>query len=486
MQQHHGLPYSIHICETHTSSASSCTVPLFVMREVKKSGCVTLHPIVKIHNAENVKASQFFRFNVLGHCLSDIQDISCNFFGRQRIADFVYDPKSVLISHSRFLSVRPYVLEALWIGIPTIHNSLLLKNLGGEASLGYYEDNDIIGAREAFKRLLQWKESNRGESALAALTELRKKILETFSPMQQVRSRSLEEACKSVCSGPAVVTVATPPAPSGVAANSAKPLRIGFCDMWELFNPEYNMFTLMVNATGVRECIGVGLESLQEGDEDVDLVVFGPFGNRWQTVKTTVPLVHYTGENTNPIVDPRVKLNLGFQHLDGADDSYLRLPLWMLEINWFGANVDRIQNPKPLPIDRCTKVYPAEFSTKSKFCAFVVTNPRQPMRNAAFQWISNYKHVDSAGRLFNNVGEEIFAGLGGGGGELKKLEFLKNYKFCIAYENESSRGYTTEKYLHAKAAGCIPIYWGDPVIERDFDMEGAIDARSVQTASQLV
>ena len=36
-------------------------------------------------------------------------------------------------------------------------------------------------------------------------------------------------------------------------------------------------------------------------------------------------------------------------------------------------------------------------------------------RNAAFHTLNTYKHVDSAGRLFNNIGPVIFAGLGGGG-----------------------------------------------------------------------
>jgi len=116
----------------------------------------------------------------------------------------------------------------------------------------------------------------------------------------------------------------------------------------------------------------------------------------------------------------------------------------------------------------------------------VVTNPRQPMRNAAFQWLSQYKSVDSAGRLFNNVGDTIFAGLGGGGGELVKVEFYKKYRFVLAYENESSPGYTTEKLLHAKAAGCVPIYWGDPKVERDFDTAGFIDARGITTSGELI
>jgi hypothetical protein len=131
-------------------------------------------------------------------------------------------------------------------------------------------------------------------------------------------------------------------------------------------------------------------------------------------------------------------------------------------------------------------VYPEEIARKTKFCAFVVTNPCQVMRNQAFQWLTTYKPVDSAGRLFNTMGDGLFAGLGGGGGELRKHEFLKEYKFSLTYENAEAPGYTTEKWLHAKAAGCIPIYWGDPKVERDFDMDGCIDARGAKTSAELI
>jgi hypothetical protein len=45
--------------------------------------------------------------------------------------------------------------------------------------------------------------------------------------------------------------------------------------------------------------------------------------------------------------------------------------------------------------------------------------------------------------LFNNVGPAL-PGPGGGGGELKKHELLKDYKFALTFENSSGSGYCTE------------------------------------------
>ena len=499
--------WSIHICETNMSSSSSSTIPLLIMREVRKSNLSDINTIVKIHNADNIRQTKFFQQNVLDHVFSDIQDMSGQFIGRQRIIDWVYDPKSIVIAHSRFYDIRSYLIDCLWVGIPLVHNSKFLCKFGESVSKGYYADNEISQGADAFGRMTA------GPLTIEELLELRKKILDEVSPFSQKIQGRWNDVLVKV---DVEVEVESKSKPSvGIVESIGRPqLRVGFTCMWDAFNPEYNMFTLLLEAAGCGDVVGMSIDDMKEGEEDIDVLIFGPFGSglggstcvvggsvggvggvggssrgskkRWETVKRSVPKIHFTGENTPAIQREDVLLNLGFQHTDMNDGKYLRLPLWMLEINWFNADAERIQNPKPIPIDRCCKVYPEEIARKTKFCAFVVTNPCQTARNNAFQWLSKYKHIDSAGRLFNNMGDGIFAGFGGGGGELKKHEFLKDYKFCLAYENAESPGYTTEKFLHAKAAGCIPIYWGDPKVERDFDMNGCIDARHVKTSEELI
>jgi len=254
-----------------------------------------------------------------------------------------------------------------------------------------------------------------------------------------------------------------------------------FTDMWDQFNPKHNMFTLALE-TALPHLTVHGTASTSEKP---DLVIFGPFGQEWKQLDASWPKVCYTGENSKPVNDPSVKLNIGYGIPDISDETYLRMPLWMFEIDWFGANLDQIQNPLPLPIDACTTGY-TDYSKRDKFCAFIVTNPKNPVRNKAFKILDAYKPVDSAGRLFNNMGDALYAGLGGGGGELKKHAFLKSYRFCLAYENESTPGYTTEKLLHAKAAGCVPIYWGDPKVGRDFDTKGFLNVTSEEELVALV
>lgn len=47
----------------------------------------------------------------------------------------------------------------------------------------------------------------------------------------------------------------------------------------------------------------------------------------------------------------------------------------------------------------------------------------------------------------------------------KKIEVLRDYKFCFAIENIEMPEYVTEKIIDALVAGCIPIYKGAPDFE---------------------
>lgn len=97
---------------------------------------------------------------------------------------------------------------------------------------------------------------------------------------------------------------------------------------------------------------------------------------------------------------------------------------------------------------------PRPFVPKSRFCAFVVSNPRARIRNRFFEKLCAYKRVDSCGSAMNNCG---FVAPHEG-----YLDWLKQFKFMICFENTSSSHYITEKLHNAWLGGTIPIYWGCP------------------------
>ena len=473
--------WDCHVCETNFSCSSSSTIPMVMISHAKKHTDFPIS-VCNVHSADHIKANEFFAKNILEHC--QVEGLNYNFVGRQRCADWTVHAKGWVLSHLRFLPIRSYLLDVVWSGIPIVHNSIWLRDMHPWLAELYYPDNSLTEGVAAMKKMVANFETKTGYFSSGAQEVLRKAIIEWITP--RFSSGLWQSAVSVAYNGtPSVAAVPSiPSVPSVPNTTSDQPkIKVLFTDMWDDFNPQYNFFTLLLQET-VKN---ISPKPLIEGcsqTEKPDLLIFGPFGETWK--KYSCPKVFFTGENVKPIEDDLVKLNLTFENTNGPDDKKLRLPLWFMEIDWFGANLDKIVNPKPLPLDVVCKADETMIKAKDKFCAFVVTNPMNQVRNDAFAWLSMYKNVDSAGRLFNNCGDVIFAGRGGGGGELLKHEFLKKYKFCLAYENQSANGYTTEKILHAKAAGCVPIYWGDPEIGRDFDVRGFLNAQTCKSPEELI
>ena len=111
----------------------------------------------------------------------------------------------------------------------------------------------------------------------------------------------------------------------------------------------------------------------------------------------------------------------------------------------------------------------------SKFCCFVYSN-KVKFRNKFCIRLSKYKKVDCGGGCLNNIGKKV----------VNKLNFQKDYKFCIAYENSCYPGYTTEKILDAYKANCIPIYYGSKTVIKDFNPETFINAHDFENDNDLI
>ena len=159
---------------------------------------------------------------------------------------------------------------------------------------------------------------------------------------------------------------------------------------------------------------------------------------------------------------------------DFSDDSrHYRLPLWVLQIDWF--NKGGYGNPKfILPL---SAIENNEFIShpKNKFCAFIFSNPT-PKRVETYQLFSSYKQVDGYGKPFNNWSY----------GESVKYNILKNYRFSICFENRRRSGYYTEKPFHAKTSGTIPIYYSDELVSHDFNDRAFLNLNDFDSLEQLL
>ena len=153
----------------------------------------------------------------------------------------------------------------------------------------------------------------------------------------------------------------------------------------------------------------------------------------------------------------------GFDFID-FEDRYLRLPLYCL----YGEDYE-------LALDK--HVDYKGFANK-KFCNFIYSNGYNAMkeRDDFYNLLSEYKRVDSGGRHLNNIGGPV----------KDKRAFQSNYKFSIAFENASAKGYTTEKILQAFSAGTIPIYYGNPRVSEDFNTKAFINCHDYNSFEEVV
>jgi hypothetical protein len=216
-----------------------------------------------------------------------------------------------------------------------------------------------------------------------------------------------------------------------------KPIRLDFCD----FHPGYlktnNFFyNLLKEHFSLEIC------------DQPDFLIYSFFGHQHRLHSGTK--IFFTGESAAPNWK-ECDYALTSRYLD--DPSHLRLPFYVL----YGdarAIVKGQEDPAKI------------LARKTKFCSFVVGNqhPRKNKNRADFfQRLSRYKRVDSGGRFLNNIGGPVPGGTAG------KVQFLRDYKFNIAFENAAIPGYTTEKLFEAMQARTLGIYWGNPLVNREFN-----------------
>jgi alpha(1,3/1,4) fucosyltransferase len=228
--------------------------------------------------------------------------------------------------------------------------------------------------------------------------------------------------------------------------NTPKPIRIWFSDFWDGFNNYDNYFTrILQNHFNIIV------------DPNPDFLVHSVYGKDF--FKYNCFRICYTGENTRPDFI-HSDFHIGFDFNDSP--LYLRWPLFLLYYKQ-----DSVLNIKN--IDKL-------ISEKTGFCSFVVSNDRAKERISFFEELSKYKNIDSGGKVLNNLGYRI----------KNKLEFIKERKFCIAFENSSALGYTTEKIWEPFLVKSIPIYWGNPKVDVDFNPRAFINVHQYNSNKELI
>ncbi|MDR0602903.1 MAG: glycosyltransferase [Bacteroidales bacterium] len=221
-------------------------------------------------------------------------------------------------------------------------------------------------------------------------------------------------------------------------------------------------------------------------EKNPDYLFFSSYGfNHYKRKYDDCVKIFYTYENTEPDFSS-FDYGIGFQHLD-AGDRYLRFPSYLVngfsKLNKEKKSIDKSFADK---IDyEKVRGGGGKFLTNRKFCNVIWSKHNSkidPFRIKFFDLLNKYKTIDCGGTWNNNIGRQI----GSPTEWNSKIQFMQEYKFSFALENSSLSGYTTEKIVHAMLANSIPLYYGNPDIEKDFNTKSMVFINDFDTMEAAV
>ena len=229
-----------------------------------------------------------------------------------------------------------------------------------------------------------------------------------------------------------------------------KKLKVCFVDFWDKFNPENNFFSNFL-----KESYDIELS------DQPDYCFFSVYG--YENLKYSNCIkIQFIGENQVPDFN-LCDYALGFQHMS-FEDRYFRFPLFFIYGGYENLKNKRI-------------IYPEKLLNR-KFCNFVYSNHlyANPLREVFFKELSKYKIIDSGGKHLNNIGYKVN----------DKVEFIRDYKFTIAFESSVLSGYTTEKIYEPMLVNSIPIYYGNPLVDKDFNKDSFLWLKSESDIDKVI
>lgn len=224
-------------------------------------------------------------------------------------------------------------------------------------------------------------------------------------------------------------------------------IKLHISNFWPSFDYTNNFFVELFKDIYTQDIIFTNIN-------DCNLCLIADCNIPPELDKTKTKTICFTGE------PKKIDFSLCDYYLtfDPDSDNNIRLPLWYIYINFYNLNNQKNPIPAVKPSEIDDNIWLNKL--KNNFCIApfsVATKARIEFYNL----LNYYKPTYGFGLPFGNGDQDR--------NELKKYDVISNFKFCMTFENTCKQGYVTEKILQAKTAGCIPIYWGDEYVTKDFN-----------------
>lgn len=239
-----------------------------------------------------------------------------------------------------------------------------------------------------------------------------------------------------------------------------KKIKLGFTDFWGGFNP--------IGDNIFDKTLGKYYE-ITYTNQDPDILFFSVGGNKHKDY-TNCKKILFTPENFYshkyiPFDHVLGEENL-FKYADYSitgfdiDDSRnFRLPCYIRRYNF---DIKNVIEDRTIP-------------KKTKKVLYLQRNCVQ-FRDNFVRELQKHIEVDCLGSCVTNNNTVV--------GD--KIEFMKDYKFVMGFENSSHPGYNTEKLVDGFISKTIPLYWGDTNVYSDYNKNSMVNLHDFKNQEEFI
>ena len=243
-----------------------------------------------------------------------------------------------------------------------------------------------------------------------------------------------------------------------------KTIKVDFIGFWSNFNKTDNLF---YNILKEKYVVEIG--------EDPDFVFVSPLCKPFEYLKYDCVRILFTGEPLSPDFNV-FDYAIGFDNLSCLDaeglNRYYRFPLCVYgyeRTEKFAAGIS---------YDEAKKI----LENKKYFCNFMYGHKSaKGERELILSTVEKYKRVESAGSFLNNMPDGKVVPYSD-----KKIDFLRMCKFTIACESISHPGFVTEKLTDPFVAYSIPIYFGNPLVGKEFNTKAFVNCHEYDSFDEAL
>lgn len=244
---------------------------------------------------------------------------------------------------------------------------------------------------------------------------------------------------------------------------------------WYRGFPVRNLYVRMI-----EEALETHLEFVAN-PERADIILCGPYGARHHSRDVGVARrswkLFVTGEPANADY-LFVHHSLSFDPLDYGGRNF-RFPVWMYEMSWYpdiSSTFSRDETDELLHRNRPIQSFMSNWKDRQRKVVSIFNN-RESRRTAIFSALEQREMIDGFGKPFGTAGAHDYR---------QKCDVISNYRVNKCLENCVYHGYYTEKILHARACGCVPLTWCDFSVGMDFNERAIVNLYDFKHLSDVV